>query len=82
MIYLGHKNLHQQPKSVVCFVLFFFPFWELKFSLLFTQKVTKKHLPVFVFVSLKSQNEQNLAEGILQMENKSNQANLLFLALS
>lgn len=44
--------------------------------------MTKEHLPVFVFVSLKSQNEQNLAEGILQMENKSNQANLLFLALS
>jgi len=44
--------------------------------------VTKEHLPVFVFVSLGSQNEQKFAEGILQKENKSNQAKLLFLAFS
>lgn len=44
--------------------------------------MTKEHLPVFVFVSLGSQNEQKFAEGILQKENKSNQAKLLFLAFS
>lgn len=78
MIYLGHKNLHQQPK----FLVFFFFHFEENLNSLFPlhKKVTKEHLPVFAFVSLKSQDEQKFAEGILQMENKSNQADLLFLA--